>query len=398
MFTIAQIKEHLTGMGHGGSLNKVRNTEALFERAAGKMMLLCKPVETIRVQGLTQTVHDQLQNYSLPSDFLSAIDLYPQANRGSFDQGTRVGAEQLARRLDLDDKVFSIEGDAGSKVLRIDWAGRPAKTLNSMDDYDGNGTWSAVGSASGIQNDTIYKYAGSASVSFDLTATGDGIQNTGMSAVDLTDEDEVADVIVPIYFGSVSGLTSVTGVWGNDLTTKYWTGVAQTAQSDGTAFRVGWNLIRIPWSTATETGTVTPSTIDSFKLTIAKSSALTNIRVDNILFVIGYPFDLKYYSKYWFKNSSGTYLSRPTSDDDNATLDNDSLPLYLNFCLIEMAQQMEGADSSFDIGFARRELFGDPASPSIEGRMGQIRCYNSEHPAQNKKLVGSYGGLPRLNR
>ena len=352
-FTIIQVKEHLTGMGHGSTLNKIRNFESLLERSASRFLLKLRPLETIRLGTLTNTVHDDIYNYSLPSDFGAMIDLFPQDNRESWDKAVRnlVGEFDLLKAIK--NRTISIEGDGASKIIRINWRTDKGKVLHTMNSVTDNGTWSAVGSAAGIVANTIFKISGSASIEFDIVATGDGIQNTTMTALDLTDEDEVADVFVWMYFGTVP--TSVTGRWGNDLTTNYWTSVAQTTQADGTAFKVGWNLIKFPWSTATETGTVAPATVDSFRVTVA-SSAQNNVRVDNVVFSIGKNFDMKYYSKFLFRNSAGTWITKPTSDSDTTVVDNDSLPQFLMECLIDMAQQMEGTDSTFDISFAENQL------------------------------------------
>jgi len=314
------------------------------------------------------------------------LDYLPQANRTNLDQGRRIFAESFDLRKALDNRTVSIESSEGTKLIRINWDVRAAKTLHNMDTYDGNGTWSAVGTTSGIETDTIYKYSGGGSVRFDLAASGDGIQCTDMSAIDLEDEDELADAVIPIYFGSVTHLTSISGIWGNDLTTNYWTGVAQTTQADGTAFRAGWNIIKLPWSTATETGTVDSTKVDSFKLTVATTGAIADIRIDNIQFAIGYPFDIKYYSKYLFQNSSGTFISKPTSDDDNVNLDNDGFQIYLLELLIAIAHQLEGTDSVFDIQFAKNEL------------ATLYQAYNGEHSSQTKKATVHYGGLPRFQR
>ena len=205
----------------------------------------------------------------------------------------------------------------------------------------------------------------------------------------------MADVIIPIYFGSVANLTSITAIWGNDLTTNYWTGVAQTTQADGTAFRAGWNLIKIPWSTATETGTVAPATIDSFKLTIAAIGAISNIRVDNIIFSLGTAFDIKYYSRYLFKNSAGTYLARPTDNSDTVIGDGDVNNIFLYELLKVCAHQIEGEDSGFDINFANSQLNGDPTSPDSIQRMGLYAKVRSENPSQSKKAITSWSSGPR---
>lgn len=383
--TISEVKESLTGMGHGGTLNKVRNPEAMFRRAASTMLLKCKPMETIRIAPLSQTIHDELNDYALPSDFGSPIDLYPQAGRDNLDQARRILGEKFSLTAAIDNKTISIEGSEGSKVLRVNWKWRSPKVLNSMNSYDGNGTWLAVGTASGIETDSIYKYSGSGSVKFDVAASGDGISNIGMSQIDLTNEDEIADIVIAVYLPSVTGLTSITPIWGNDITTKFWTGTAQTTQADGTAFRIGWNIIKASWATATETGTVVPTAIDSCKITFQVSAPIANIRVDNILFSIGQPFDIKYYSKYLFKTAAGVYIKQTTDDTDIVTLDEDGLQIFLLECLNAMAQQVEGTDSAFDVEWVDKEL--KVLYPAFKG----------EHQSQTKRATSNYGMMPRFH-
>src|SRR3990167_5846696 len=388
MFTISQLKNHLIGMGHSGTLNKVRNPYQMFERSASKFLLKNKPVTVMRSSVLTDVVHDDLNDYDLPDDFGSLIDLIPQDNRETWDSAYRT----LAGRFDLDkavkNRMVSIEGSsAGGKVIRINWKSRAATGLHTMDSLTANGTWSAVATASGLVADEIYKRKGSASIRFDVSATGDGIDNDDMDTVDLTDEDEIGDLLFDLYIRDateLAKLTSITAIWGNDLTTAYWTGVAQTLQADGSALKVGWNTIKVPWSTATETGTVAPATIDSLKFTITRTASIADLRIDNVRMSIGRAFDIKYYSKFLFINSASTWLSIPASDDDNVAIDNDALPLYLFELLKDMAHQMEGSDSAFDINYARQEL--EELYPH----------FRSENQNQSKKAVTSYGPRPRF--
>lgn len=381
MFQVSAIKNHLIGLSHGGTLKRVRNIEEMFERSASRFLLKCHPLESIRLGTLSSTIHDDVYNYPLQSDFGSLIDLIPQDNRESWDVAVRNNAGKFDLEKAIKNKVISIEGAEGTKFIRINWRSRKGVTVHNMDSVTANGTWSAVGSATNIAANTIFKVSGNASIEFDIVTSGDGIKNTTMDAVDLTDEDEVADFFVWVYFGTAP--TSISAKWGNDLTAKYWTSTAQTTQADGTAFKVGWNLVKFPWSTATETGTVTPSTIDSFQITFV-SGAQTNVRVDNIICSIGRNFDNKYYSKYLFKNSSGTYISKTTSDDDYVLIDNDTLPQFLMECLIDMSQQTEGSDSAFDIQFAEDQL------------KILYPAYKGIYPSQVKKVAGQYGG--RLGR
>ena len=396
--TITQVKENLIGMSHSGTLNKVRNIEAALERAANTMLAKIDPVETERIVPLAEVIHDDLYNYPLPSDYKKPIDLYPQDNRSNLDVARRTSADRFDFGKAIKNKQITIEGNEGEKFMRVNWKSSPAKTLNAMNSLTDNGTWSGVATATGLKAQAVYKISGNASIEFDIVASGDGIQNTTMTSVDLTDEDELADVIFPIYIGDSTKVTSVTAVWGNDLATNYWTSVAQTTQADGTSFRNGWNWVKMPWSTATETGTVAPATIDSFKVTLVTTGALSDVRVDNIIFSLGRPFDFKYYSKYIIKNSAGTLITRTASDDDTVILGSDSINIYLFESLKAIAQQIEGEDSSFDINFANRELYGDPNALSREGREGLYARYKAEHPTEAKKAVNQWSGGPRFRR
>lgn len=383
MFSISQIEDHLTGMGHGGTLNKVRNIEALYERAAARLQAKGKIVESMRLSTLAQAIYDDLQNYTLPSDYNDLIDLIPQDDRQSWDKAFRTFAGKFDLQKGIRNRTMSIEGNNGLKMIRINWKSRASKVLNTMNSYNGNGTWAAVGSATGVATDTIFKLSGGGSVVFNHVASGDGIQNTTMTALDLTTENGVSDEIFSVYLSALP--TSITPVWGNNLTTKFWTGVAAATQADGTAFKIGWNTIAVSWAAATQTGTVAPATVNSAKLTFQSTGALGKIRVENITFAIGRNFDIKYYSKYLFMTAAGVWESRPQTGikDDLVVIDNDSLPLFLMECLVDMAQQMEGTDSAFDIKFAEQQM------------MELYPIYKGRFPSQVTKTVTSYGSLPR---
>lgn len=377
---VSEFKDNLTGMLHGGTLNKVRNIEGAMRRAANTMLMKIDPIDTMRTVALSNTIHDDVYNYSLPSDYKKIIDLYPQSSRELFDTANRHLAERFDLRKKMVDKVVSIEGEEGTKIIRINWRGRAAKTINEASSLTANGTWSASGSATNVIADTIDYVSGNGSIRFNLVTTGDGIKNNDMTAVDLTDEDEVGDFFVWFKVRSsaeLALLTSATLVWGNDLSTNYWTST-QTTQVDGTVFQVGWNQVKFPWSTATQTGTVDPATVDTLRVTFAATGAM-QLRVDNITCSIGRNFDLKYYSKFLLKNTSGTWIGKTTSDDDTVVLDDDAVQIYLLETFIACAHQMEGMDSGFDIQWAKGEL--DPL----------YRRYKSSYPSQSKPALSSYG-------
>ena len=379
---VTGFKENLTGLLHGATLNKVRNFESAMQRAANTMLAKIDPIDTMRTAGLASTVHDDVFNYALPSDYKKIIDLYPQTRRNLLDSANRNLTERFDLRKSLANKTISIEGSEGSKIIRINWRTRGPKTLNEMNTLTANGTWAVVAGATSLVADKIDYFSGNGSLKLNVAATGDGLQNTTMTAIDLTDEDEVGDFWVRFKIknsADLANFTSLTLRWGNDLTANFWVGVAQTAQADGTAFKVGWNEVKIPWSTATETGTVAPATVDSLRVTFTVAAAITQLRVDKISCSIGKNFDIKYYSKFLLKNSAGTFITKTTDGTDTIVIDDDAIQIYILETLIACAQQIEGEDSGFDMNFAKGEL------------EVLYKKYKSEYPSMGKKALSYYG-------
>ena len=400
--TITEVKNHLTGMLHGGTLNKVRNFEHALERAAESVLANIKPIESERNQALTSLVYDDIYNYSLAVDFGWPIDILPQDNRGFIDQASRKFAESFDLKKALASKQVSIEGRDGVKFIRINWRTRAPITIHSMNSLTGNGTWATVATATGLKVQTLFKISGNASIEFDVAATGDGIQNTGLSNLDLTDEDEQIDAFGFVHIPTAADLAnfnSATVRWGNDVSSNYWESAAEDDQADGTAFGVGWNLLKWLWSDATESsaGAVDPALIDSFRFVVDVDAAIANLKVDNLVFAVGRNFDMKYYSKFAFRTSTGTYLVRPTSDDDTVVFDSTGFLIFLQEALKACAAQIEGADSSFDILNANLALHGDPKSPDPIQRVGLYAKYRAEYPAQTKRPTRNWANPRSAN-
>jgi len=387
-YSIAQLKDDLIGIGHGTNLNKIQNLNGLFNRTAKKVLAEIDPSETIRIANLTNAIHDDIYDYTLPSDVkgTKVIDIRPQVNRTIADNVSQFTSEEFDLRKSTMDDIIQTKYRDGTKSIRISKNISPAPvTLHSMDSLTGNGTVAVVGSATGLATNSQYYVSGNKSIEFNIVSTGDGIQITGMSSVNLTDHDEVSEHFVRFYMDDVSNLTSATLIWGNDLTSNYWTGTAQTAQADGTAFRNGWNTIKVKWSDATESGTVDPTAIDSLKITFA-SGAINNVRVDLWTSSIGEIYEIEYYSKFLFSNSSGTFQETTSADDDTINLDTDSYNIFLYECAYLMAQQMQGEDSGFDVRFFRDELYGDGSA----NKKGLYKLYKKSNPSRAIKIKSTY--------
>ena len=388
MATVTEARNHLTGMLHSGSaLGKVRNFYHALDRASKNLLANIKPVDSERIAALSSLIYDDLYNYTLPSDFGWPIELRPQGIRDNNEAAARRFAAPFDLLKEIHEKRISIEGNEGTKFIRINWRRKSPLVIDGMNEV---GDWAVVATATGLKAQKLHKISGNASLEFDLAATGDGISNTALTSLDLTEEDEIVDVFVWVYLpttADVANLTSATVRWGNDVSTAYWESAAETDQADGTAFKVGWNLLKFAWSDATETGTVDPSAIDSFRIVFTIAGAISNIKVDAPVYVLGSPFDIKYYSKFGFKNSAGTYMERPTADGDTIVYSETAFLIFLWEAVKACAHQIEGEDSVFDLREARTNLHGDPGSPDPIQRMGLYAKYRSEYPSQTQRAV-----------
>jgi len=383
-YTISNLKDDLTGLAHSTSLNKIQNKNSLFNRVAKKVLARIDPPTTIRSQQITNAVHGDIYDYSCPDDLKGkkVVDIKPQVNR---DEGDSL-SQRYSKRFDLrkGNNTFYIAYKDGESRLRLSKAIAPSPTaihqLNSISD---NGTWVVGGDAENLAKDTLHHVDGSACLNFDLDGSGTTgyIENSTMTDIDLEDLDEIAQIFVWVYLPDASAITNVILRWGNS-STVYWSD-AQTSPHDQDSFKNGWNLIAFDWNGATETGTVDPTAIDYVRVTITyDGTADTDFRVDKISASSGEIWEVEYYSKYLFQSSGGTWKETTNADTDIINLDTESYNIFTFECLLAMAQQAQGEDSSFDINFAEKELYGDPNSPDPVRRMGLYAKYAEDNPSQ----------------
>lgn len=386
--TLADLKSALSRKLHGTSINKIEGFYQLAAEAAGNLMAILDPEETRRISQITNAVHNSVYDYPLPTDFKKIIDLRPQANRNLNDNFSRSASEDFD--LYKSDNTLDIKYDAGARSIRISKALNPVPaTINGLDGLTDNGTWVATASASNLAVNTLDYISGSASLSFDLASGAAGatgyIENSTMSQVDLTDHDEKGTLFLWAYFPTASVITNVILRWGND-TSNYWSRTATTAQ-DGTAFKTGWNLLSFRWNGATETGTVAPATIDYLRITVTyDGTATSGVKMDSVVSSIGKIFELEYYSKYLFRNSSGTYLETPTSDTDIVNLDYDGFNILTYEIGELLAQELQGQDGSFDKNFFFDKLHGD----GTERNPGLYKQYKDNHPSESMPIKKYY--------
>lgn len=349
----------MSGVTHGTTANKIPNIFGAINRAARQVLQDVDPKETQRTVSLASQVFNSVFDYPIPVDVKGdrIIDLKPQAGRTPSDifvQGYSVDFDAY-KNVSLTDKIIT-QWNTGVKTLRIE-----APTLVSpitLTDTSSITGWSATSGAQNITFDSVNSVAGGGDIQFDLavgSATG-SIQITTLSPVNVTGHVNIDTLFFWVYLPLASAITSIGLRWGTDVTANYYTETTSVTQQ-GTAFQTGWNLIALPWVSASLVGTPDSTLYDSVQLILSYNSTLqTGLRFCNLTSNTGSILQLQYYSKFLFRNPSTnafqeTVVDVATDGNTIVNLDTDSYNLLFNKTAYYTAQSLQGADAEYDAMF-----------------------------------------------
>jgi hypothetical protein len=388
--TQSELKAIINGMVHQ-KFDQCSSPTVIMNRAVRFVMGDIDLRSSKRYTALSPNMFDTNYDYTAPTDLKGEkiIDLRKQVNRSPFERWSLVDDKDFDRKKGICPYRIAIRDENYSKVLRADGVnGATSIVLNNLNSLTGNGTWTASGDASNITLDSVDFISG-ASFNFD-TATGATtaiLSTSNMTAVDLSDYDEQGSVFMYVFVPDTFTIASITNFilrWGND-SSNYWSKTVTTA-NDGLAFKAGWNLLRFDWSSATETGTVTPATIDYLHFTVTKSGAQaadTDWRIDEILFKKGDLYEVVYYSKYGWMTSALAYIEESTTTTDLLVADTDEMEMIAN----------KGAE------YASQELKEFTEVPYFKTQYEELKDeYESNYPSEALKKSRNYGSLPNLRR
>jgi len=191
--------------------------------------------------------------------------------------------------LDHNRVAFSRNGMNKSLLVRIV---SPLSNiqLDSCDNYDYDGTWTAdaASDALGVATNKLDYLTGTGSVSFNVDVSQSvndyaRIYKT-MGSKDLSTDvlKEVAVFFIDAYFPTAA-VTSVTLQVGSDASNYYTSTI--TANWDATSFVVGWNQLGFDWSTATKVGNPDTQNITYLSFQINYANTLTDqtgFKIDSI--------------------------------------------------------------------------------------------------------------------
>ena len=216
----------------------------------------------------TFNAFDTVYEYAVPSGFKAIVDFYDLDGRIETD---RITPDNFwDRKHDADDIILvSIDGYKGTRSLLFKEVENDSQVINGLTDTTDNGTWTIGGDGGSLFEDTSNYLYGNASLRFTITPSTNSttLTNSTISAVSLSDSEDISTLFLAVYLPVVSGVTSVNLAWGDDAS-NYWNYTA-TAQFSGAAFQVGWNVIGFPWASATQVGSPSSSSVNYSVITFA---------------------------------------------------------------------------------------------------------------------------------
>lgn len=356
--SISELGQELQAMFHGATLNSVVNLYGVYNRAARRVMEDVDPQET-KITASFGKVYNGVYDYAFFTDVKGnkVIDFYPQGNRTLLDNYSQSYNKDfsLGKQYSLTPD-FTPKYSGAVRTIGIEANNLPSGTLvNAMDAINDNGIWNAEGSASTpTQNQLFYTDGVASSVQTNLAAgqTSGGFVNSTMTAVNLTQNyNNNSDQFVQVYLPNASAFTSVDVQFGSSSTNYYYlNGITTTAM--GNTFSTGWNLLKIPFTSVSTTGTPNVASISYIRINFNYNGTQQNqVLINQFYSRIGILFNMEYYSKYLFRNSTtGVFQEQVATDNDLINLDTDGLNLFLFASGQEAVQQMQGADSLFSDG------------------------------------------------
>lgn len=387
-YTISTLINDISSVIHGTIANKVPNIYGHINRAARQVLQDVDPKETTRIVSLGQ-VFNSTFDYALPVDVKGdrITDIRPQAGRTTRDVWSQDYATTFdtQKSLGISNAIYT-QWNTGVKSIRIEAPSLTAPV--TICDTSTTTNWAATSGASTLTLDSTNYVAGNGALTFNLIAgqASGYIENSSLNQLDLSSHANISTLFMWVYLPTGASITSVDLRWGSDSSNYYHYTITSTQQ--GTAFQNGWNLLAFPWVSATVVGTPVTTAIDYSRVTFAYNSTLqTGVKVDNITSTLGYIFEIQYYSKYLFRNSSTNAFQETVTDstDNNLiiNLDTESYNLLFNKVAFYVSQALQGADSSYDATLWDSEY------------THALTRYRAQNPSEAMKKGETYYKMPK---
>lgn len=368
--------------GIRGKIGMISSQEDFVNRVVREVNNDIAIRSTRRKASLAPELFPGIYQYACPSDLrdFRIIDIPAQAKRydGSFGL---VPSEQFAVSPQKGD--IAIDDYNGVRTLLINSAvNTDTLTLSSLENTtSGGGEWTAVGDATNVRDDGDDYIKGAGSVAFDIgsgATTTAGIENTSLNSFDISDYlGGYSSVFVWVRINSTTNLTNFILRLGSDSGNYYSKTV--TARHDGNAFQAGWNLLRFPLTSLTETGTVVDTAIDYVSVYMTKTAGKineTDYKFNSLVLMRGVIHEVVYYSKYGWQSSAGTYMENSTDSLDYLVADTSEYEIFVKHGIRR--------------GMRLTNFSGEEIKDADKEYEDSIKSYGSQNPDESQLMVSSY--------
>lgn len=386
-YTVTDLLTDLASVIHGTTINKVPNVYGMINRAARQLLLDVDPKETQRIVQMAQ-IFDDVFDYALPPDVKGdrIIDLALQGDRTPWETFIQTYAETFDANkfVSFANKIYT-QWNTGLKTIRIE-----APFLTSPIQLANTGSitgWTVGGGATNLSLDQTNNVAGGGAIVVNLSAgqTTGFLQTSSLNPTNLSNYVNNSTGFLWVYMPSGSAITNINVQWGTNSTNYYFANVTTT--QPGTTFQNGWNLLAIPWLAANLVGSPNPLDYQYVKVTPTYNGTLqTNFKICNLTFALGYYFEIKYYSKYLFRDPlTNAFQEKVIDATDNGkliNLDTESYNLLFNKVAFFVAQSLQGADAEYDAEYFDSEY------------NAALTRYKAQNPSEAIKKTESYYRLP----
>lgn len=349
-YSVTDIKNDLSGVIHGTTVAQIQNLNGLINRAARQLLLDVDPQETKRTVQFVAPIFETVYDYPIAADVKGnkIIDIFPQVDRISRDIWTQEynqAFDVAKQNIFVSGNMFTMNFNSGLKTIKVDapWL-NAAVILNQISSIAGNGTWAVGGTGSNLAVNNSNFVTASGSLQYDATTGVSYIENSTLTAIDLSNYLNQSSFFVWVYVPTGANLTSVELRFGSSAGNYYAKSVTQTQQ--GTAFQNGWNLCQFLWSSATIVGVPVPTAINYARISLTTTASATAIKINGLSSILGTILSYSYYSKYLFRNAAtGAFQEIVLDDSDLINLDTESYNLLFNQVAYLAGQQQQGSDA-----------------------------------------------------
>lgn len=397
-YSVQTLKNDLQGAIHGTTLSEITNLNGVINRAARQLLMDCDPQETKRTVEFVGPIFNTVFDYPIAADVKGnkLIDIRPQVNRlprdiwtQAYNQAFDIAKQNIFSFADM----FTMNFNTGVKTIRLNAPFlNPPVIVNQIEAISTNGTWAAGGTASNLAVNNSNFVQGSGSLQFDVTTGAGYIENSTMTAVDLSDYLNQSSLFTYVYVPTGSQLTSVQLRFGSSASDYY--ALTVTTNQQGNAFQNGWNLCQFSWASTSTTGSPDDTAIDYARITLNMTGGTnTACKVNGLNSILGTILEYEYYSKYLFRDSSSGAFQETVTDDSNLiNLDTESYNLLFNLVAYFSVQQQQGLDALFN----DQSFFGQQYQQCLERYKAMYKSEmqkpQSTYYYQPNKSLGRYLG------